>query len=60
MKLRMLIEREIEFIKERIDEYRKKSRQADNITMTYYYDGLVSAFETMLIKLKSDLEITKE
>jgi len=60
MNLKELIEREIEFIKERIEEYRQKSKQADSMTMTFYYDGLVVALETMLMKLKFDLEIAKE
>lgn len=50
--LRDAIIREIEFIKENIEEYQEKSKKADTMTMTFYYDGLVAAFQTTLSGLE--------
>ena len=59
MELKELIEREIKFIKERIDEYQKKSKEADSLALTFYYDGLVVAFQTTLSELEFLLEVSK-
>ena len=55
--LRDAIIREIEFIKERINEYQEKSKNADTMALTFFYDGLVVAFQTSLSELEFLLAI---
>ena len=57
--LNNFIEREIKVIKERIDEYQKKSKEAKSLALTFYYDGLVVAFQTTLSELEFLLEVSK-
>lgn len=50
--LRDAIIKEIEFTKKHIEEYQEKSKKAETMAMTYFYDGLVVAFQTTLCKLE--------
>lgn len=57
--LNNFIEKEIKVIKERIEEYQKKSKEAESLALTFYYDGLVVAFQTTLSELEFLLEVSK-
>ena len=60
MTLRDLINSELEFIKKHIEEYQAKTKEAETLTMRFYYEGLVVALQTMQSKLEFDLGLTEE
>lgn len=59
MNLRERIEKLIDFIKERIEEYQEKSKNTKDLSMQFYYDGLVVAFQTTLQILEFHLAETE-
>ena len=56
MDLRSNIEITLNFVKEKIEENKEKSRTTDSDRMRYYYDGIVVALELTQNMLEYDLK----
>lgn len=50
--MKEMIKKEIEFIKEHIKEYEQKRDQSESLALTFFYDGLIVAFQTTQAQLE--------